>query len=258
MKDTLIRLQTSLVEATKPTRETNETCGFMILLTPSDPLVWLNYAVPTAEATKDQVDEMISVFRQANRTPRLEFFADLWPQTITALEERGFVCEKQMPIMVMNHSEWQGLNHSHDVRPVDASSYHEFNGVLQQAFGMASGVSEPNQIDPLDDPTFQRIACGATLASAAFVNGKVVGGGLGVGTPEIREIAGIGTDSQYRKQGIASAVIAHLLDQFFQNGGEIAWLTPGDDSAESVYSNLGFQSISEQVVYGLPNLSDAK
>ena len=258
MKATLIRLQNSLIEATKPTRETNESSGFMILLTPSDPLVWLNYAVPTTDATTDQVDEMISVFRQADRTPRLEFFADLWPQTIVSLENRGFVCEKRMPIMVLNRDEWQGLNHSHDVRSVDASSYHEFNGVLQQAFGMASGDSEPNQIDPLDDPTFQRIAAGATLASAAFINGEVVGGGLGVGTPEIREIAGIGTSSDYRRQGIASAVIAHLLDQFFQNGGEIAWLTPGDDSAQSVYSNLGFQSIAEQVVYGLPNLSDAK
>ncbi len=256
MKDTLLRLQNSLIQATKSTRETPHSSSFMILLTPSDPLVWLNYAVPTTEATTDQVCEMISVFRKANRTPRLEFFADLWPQTIASLEKSGFVCEKRMPIMVLNRDEWQGLNHSHDVQSVDASSYREFNYVLEQAFGMTSDDREKKESDPHDDPTFQRIAAGATLASAAFVNGKVVGGGLGVGTPEIREIAGIGTAIQNRKQGIASAVIAHLLDRFFSEGGEIAWLTPGDDTAQSVYSNLGFKTIAEQVVYELPSPED--
>ncbi len=248
VKNFLLRIQNALIESTKPTREVTEAGGFVVLLTADDPLIWINYAVPTSEATPNNVDEMTSVFRKASRTPRLEFFADLWPGTITSLEQRGFVCEKRMPIMVLNRKEWQGLSHDHVIRRVDAVNYPEFNRVLGEAFGMDSIETT---LDPLDDPTYQRIASGATLVSIAIKDERVVGGGLGVGTQEIREIAGIGTLKEFRKQGIASAVIAHLLDQFFSQGGEIAWLTPGDDSAQSVYSNLGFKIIAEQVVYEL-------
>jgi ribosomal protein S18 acetylase RimI-like enzyme len=222
------------------------------MLTPDDPLIWINYAVPIAQPTKEDLEEMIAVFRSANRTPRLEFFLDLWPNAAKALEQNGFVCEKRMPIMVLNKDDWKGLEHRHDIQPVQSHNFHEFNRVLGEAFGMPEKDGSEQDPDPKEDPTFQRIKTGETLAVAALHDGKIVGGGLGVGTNEIREIAGIATKSAHRKQGIASAVIATLLDQFFQNGGEIAWLTPGDDSAKSVYEKLGFKTIAEQVVYELP------
>ena len=256
MKDILRRLQDALIESTKPSRDCTEAGGFMIMLTPDDPLVWINYAVPVAEA--NNVDKMITVFQQANRTPLLEFFLDLWPETVSALEQKGFVCEKRMPIMVLKRQEWKGLPHAHDIRIVDETTFHQVNQMLAGAFGMEP--SEQKTEDPLDDPTFQRIANGTTLTSVAIVDGQVVGAGFGIGTPTIREIAGIGTKASHRKQGIASAVIAHLLDQFFGAEGEIAWLTPGDDTAQSVYANLGFRTVAEQVIYELrevPKASDA-
>ena len=121
------------------------------------------------------------------------------------------------------------------------------NMTLAEAFG----GEVPEESDPYDDPSFQRIMAGATLASVVLADGRVVGGGLGVGTEQVREIAGIGTLSVYRKRGIASAVIADLLDRFFGEGGEVAWLTPGDATAQSVYARLGFVPVAEQVVYEL-------
>ena len=250
MKDILIRLQNALIESTKPSRDCTEIGGFVIMLTPSDPLVWINYAVPVSP--ENDVDEMVAAFRRANRTPRLEFFLDLWPEAVASLEEKGFVCEKRMPIMVIKREDWKGHTHTHDIQTVDAHVFHQFNHMLGIAFGMVDPADPVKTDDPLQDQSFQRIASGANLASYATIAGKVVGGGLGIGTKEIREIAGIGTLSDYRRRGIASAVITHLLDRFFAEGGEIAWLTPGDDSAQSVYANLGFQTIAEQVVYELP------
>ena len=149
--------------------------------------------------------------------------------------------------MVLERADWKGLDHEHDVRPVDFATFSEMNRVLSEAFG----AELPEDSDPYDDPMFQRISKGEVLASVALVNGLVIGGGLGVGTPEIREIAGIGTAATHRKKGIASAVIADLLDRFFGEDGEVAWLTPGDDTAQSVYSRLGFVPVAEQVVYEL-------
>jgi GNAT superfamily N-acetyltransferase len=243
----LMRLQDALIESTRPSRESTEAGGFVVMLTPTDPMVWLNYAVPVADTSLEGIDEMIAVFRNAGRVPRLEFFADLWPEVSTRLAEKGFYCEKRMPIMVLERANWKGLDHDHDVRPVDFATFTEMNRVLSDAFG----GEPPEESDPYDDPMFQRIMKGEVLASVALVNGLVVGGGLGVGTADVREIAGIGTMALHRKKGIASAVIADLLDRFFGEEGEVAWLTPGDKGAQSVYARLGFKPIAEQVVYEL-------
>ena len=243
----LLRLQDALIESTKRGRNSTDVGGFMVMLSPSDPLVWVNYAVPTSSATLAGIDEMVAVFRAAGRVPRLEFFVDLWPDVALSLEKAGFRCEKRMPIMVLSRDRWHGLSHDHDVRPVDFATYCEMNRVLCEAFG----AEIPEESDPYDDPMFQRIMKDEVLATVALADGKVVGGGLGVGTSEVREIAGIGTAAAYRKRGIASAVIADLLDRFFGDGGEVAWLTPGDEGAQSVYARLGFEPIAEQVVYEL-------
>ena len=244
----LLRLQDALVASTRPSRVCTDVGGFVAMLTPTDPLVWLNYAVPVSASAVDGVGALVDHFASAQRTPRLEFFPAIWPGVAEALEAKGFTCEKRMPLMVLTVQDWQGLRHHVDVRGVDAESFHALNAVLADAFGMPP----PSEIgDPLADPAYQRIASGTTFASAAFVDGVVVGGGCAVGTSEVREIAGIGTQEAYRKRGIASAVIAHLLDGFFGTGGEIAWLTPGDDAAQSVYTRLGFVPSGEQVCYAL-------
>lgn len=244
----LARLQEALIASTKPNRECTEVGGYVAMLTPTDPTVWFNYAVPISGSAVDGVGALVATFRVAGRTPRLEFFPALWPGVSEALEKEGFQCEKRMPVMVLEAQDWMGLRHAVDVRDVDAESFRPLNAVLSSAFGMPT-PAEPG--DPQADPSFQRIASGTTLASAAFVGGVVVGGGFGVGSSDVREIAGIGTLEAYRKRGIASAVIAHLLDRFFAAGGELAWLTPGDDAAQSVYARLGFAPVGEQVCYAL-------
>ena len=150
----LLRIQDALIESTKPSRDSTLVGGFEVMLTPSDPMVWINYAVPVASASLAGIDEMVAVFRAAGRVPRLEFFVSLWPEVATRLEEKGFRCEKRMPIMVLERSKWHGLDHEHDVRPVDYSTFSEMNVVLAEAFGVGD---PPEESDPYDDPSFQRI-----------------------------------------------------------------------------------------------------
>lgn len=247
----LMRLQDALIESTRPSRQCTEAGGFVVMLTPSDPLVWINYAVPMSSRSSSVVGvrEMAEVFRQHERTPRLEFFAELWPEVGSALEAEGFTCEKRMPIMILRRDEWHGWPQSHEIGPVDADSFRPLGGVLAEAFGAPPQDEPQGQVE--DDPFFQRIAKGHTLAAIVRVDGEIVGGGFAVGTKEIREVAGIGTAAAHRRKGIAAAVIASLLDQFFGDGGEIAWLTPGDIGAQSVYERLGFRTIAEQVCYEL-------
>ena len=217
------------------------------MLTPDDPLTWINYAVPVGEPTKDGVSEMVSIFRAERRAPRLEFFVELWPELPAQLEAYGFTCEKRMPIMVIERTEWRGYASAQDVRNLAPEDVAQLNPALAEAFGMPPSSNG----DSSGETMKSSLAEGRALGAMAMVDGRVVGGGYAVGTPKIREIAGIGTLPTYRRRGVASAVIANLLDRFFGDRGEVAWLTPGDDSAQSVYARLGFRPVAEQVCYQL-------
>ena len=243
----LRKLQDALVESTVPSRTCYEVGGFMIMLRPDDPLVWINYAVPLSSPSSDGVSEMISTFRADNRSPRLEFFVELWPELPAELEAHGFTCEKRMPIMVLECAEWRGFQHALDVREVGPREVAHLNPALAEAFGMTQTSGD----DSGNDNMRESIAAGRALASMVEIDGEVAGGGYAVGTRAMREVAGIGTREAYRRRGVASAVIANLLDRFFSDVGEVAWLTPGDDSAQSVYARLGFRPVAEQVCYQL-------
>ena len=243
----LRRLQDALVESTIPSRTTFNAGGFVIMLTPHDPLIWLNYAVPIGPLTPSSVEEMVSIFRAEKRAPRLEFFVELWPELPASLDANGFTCEKRMPIMVMEPAEWHGFVNMHDVHELGPLEVDRLNPVLAEAYGMPP----PSETDAGDVTMKESLACGRALGAMALIDGKVAGGGYAIGTRAVREVAGIGTREAYRRRGVASAVIANLLDRLFKDGGEVAWLTPGDDSAQFVYARLGFRPIGEQVCYQL-------
>jgi GNAT superfamily N-acetyltransferase len=241
----LRKIQDALVESTVPSRRCFEVGGFILMLTPDEPLVWINYAVPIRPQTANGVPEMVDVFRAEKRSPRLEFFVDLWPDLPAELEAHGFTCEKRMPIMVLEQAEWRGHAHAHDVRAVGAEDIRKLSSALAEAFGMPRSDDDESGTDTMRG----NLAAGRALGAMVVIDGVVAGGGYAVGTTAIREVAGIGTREPYRRRGVASAVIGNLLDRFFGGGGEIAWLTPGDDSAQSVYARLGFQPVGEQVCY---------
>ncbi|MCC7230026.1 MAG: GNAT family N-acetyltransferase [Fimbriimonadaceae bacterium] len=247
LRDTLQLIQDSLVSSTKVGRDCAEIGGYLAMIHPKDPLVWLNYAVPISEPNAEDTTELESHFRGLGRTPRLEFFTDLWPTVEPFLLERGFVCEKRMPVMLLNLLDRKSRVGVHFAREASLDDLAEARYVSNVAFGMP-------ELDPKPDEQAQAaLESGRHLASVVEIDGRIVGSGFAVGTTSVREIAGIGTLPEFRRQGIATAVIEELLDRFFRDGGEIAWLTPGDEGAQSLYQGLGFQPIAEQVCYSIPS-----
>lgn len=97
------------------------------------------------------------------------------------------------------------------------------------------------------------IEAGRLLSAVGFDGDQIVATGSAIGTRQVREIAGIGTRPAWRRQGYVTAVVDCLLDRHFTLGGELAWLTPGDAEAQSVYAKIGFRTIGVQATYGLPN-----
>ncbi len=236
-------LQDALVEATSKTRVATQVGGFVTLITAEDPLTYFNYAVPTSPPTPGDCQALIAHFIAASRSPRLEYFADLWPQVGPMLEQHGFSVERTAPIMALRREEYAG-NHTkaRPAAPSDACAMRTVSGI---AFGMES--------DPSSDAQTAQSLSDGSLLGAVSESGGVVACGMAIGTARVREIAGIATLPEFRRQGHARSVICCLLDQFFGSGGEVAWLTPGDDGAERLYESLGFRTVGTQVNYVFPD-----
>lgn len=240
----LRNIQDALVEATSKTRNCDEVGGCIAMLT-DDPLVWLNYAVPLREMTPEDAKALKDHFIANKRRPRLELFQDLWPESCRSLEAEGFVCTHKMPMMTLDAS---GFKTAQTIArlavPGDGWTLEQ---IQSEAF---SGTPSEERAKSTDE----NIANGSLLASLTEIDSIAVACGFGIGTREIKEIAGIGTLEAYRRRGAARAVIAVLLNKFFEDGGQTAWLTPGDDGAQSLYTSIGFQPKAMQVCYEHPAL----
>jgi ribosomal protein S18 acetylase RimI-like enzyme len=66
------------------------------------------------------------------------------------------------------------------------------------------------------------------------------------------ELAGVWASPGYRRHGHARTVCAALLRRFFLDlGGELAWLSAGDEDSEALYRTLGFTRVGTQLNYAL-------
>ena len=235
-------IQDALVEATSKSRNCMEVGGCIAMLT-DDPLVWLNYAVPLREMTAQDARDLKDHFIANKRRPRLELFQDLWPESCRSLESEGFICTHKMPVMTLDATDY--MPNETSARLANPGDGWTLEQIQAQAFNGSPSEERAKSTD-------ENLANGSLLASITEIDSTPVACGFGIGTREIKEIAGIGTLEAYRRRGAARAVIAVLLNKFFEDGGKIAWLTPGDDGAQSLYSSIGFQPNATQVCYEYP------
>lgn len=242
----LRRLQDALVKTVSADREVVQCGAFTLMLTPGESSPWLNYAVPTdgSKPLDESINTMEAAFAERERQPRLEIIVDLWPTVVEALQQRGYATEMHIPLMLVTPErpviEPKLL---HEVRLLDAQD--DFAPGI--ACGGAAFADDETVTEGSIERTRNGVSSGRLLVAQIERDGKVLGSGVAVGDDQVREIAGIGTRPEYRRQGIASAVSEALVRTHFSRGGEIAWLTAGDDAAEAVYAGLGFERAGSQI-----------
>ena len=219
---------------------------------PENPLPWFNDAVPEAEPTDDDVAAMVEVFTRYGRRPRLEFLRELWPTVPALLERHGFRLKDMQPALAITRSQWTrpdaGATSVRSASPEDAA-------VIDAIGDIAFAGDGP---DPLREAAIRdSLAAGRSRAAIATTKeeggvplavGSAIGCGRIIGAPDVREVVSIGTLPAFRRRGVASAVTAFLVDDFFGSGGEIAWLTATPE-ADGVYRRVGFAPIANQVCY---------
>jgi hypothetical protein len=239
----LREIQTTLVEAFSRTRALENVGGFAFLRHPSDPLVWLNQSVPVGPCEASDVRDLLRRYEETDRSPWFEFFPSLSPEVPLLLEKAGLHLLHRMPVMALQKQEYRPiLLRSAVLSPVGSLVLKGLK-VAAEAFNSPAPHS--------DEGLAESILKGKVLAAVSMDGNRVVAFGQAIGNYRIRELAGIATLPSHRRMGHAESVIACLLCQFFDQGGEIAWLTPGDRGAESLYHKCGFREVGTQVAYGL-------
>jgi predicted GNAT family acetyltransferase len=226
---------------------------FLASFHPTSSLVFMNYAMP-AQPEVDLHDlprtvaRLRELFRERKRTLRFEFLEPIHKGLGKALEECGLRLEREAPLMICGRSDLVDfVNHDVHVRALDAQVSDEVLRELlvvgQRAFGFGDGNVKPAEIAEQRE----HLAAERYRSAYATIAGVVVG--IGSMTDQTDELVGIATLPEHRRRGVAASVSSFLVRQHFQKGGQLAWLSAGDDAAEAVYRKIGFRGVGVQSNY---------
>jgi GNAT superfamily N-acetyltransferase len=198
-----------------------------------------NYAVPDDDArpTEAEVAELIGVFEDRQRKPRLEYLPSVSPLVQPALEAAGFVEEGLLPLMTLST-----LVEPRAVDGLELLAADTDDRVLAMATALNVAYGEP-------PPTPEDVASHASSRDrggfallARSVSGEPVGGGLvTVPIDGVAELAGIGVVPSWRRRGVAAAITARLVQAAHGLGVRVPFLMAADDDAAGVYTRVGFQ-----------------
>jgi ribosomal protein S18 acetylase RimI-like enzyme len=220
---------------------------FTLFFHPSDPLPYLNYAIPDevpgdAASLAAPLERLKAEFARRGRKPRFEFVGAVFPALAGALEASGFEIEARPQLMVATAD---GLR---DVPPVPGlevetlpatSPLDAFRGfilVQRRAFGFgdAAAVSD-------EDARWLRDGLGAGLCFVGRIGGEPVAVSMFLDPQDgLTELVGICTLESHRRRGLAGALTHAALRAAFARGVSVAFLSAADARAGRVYEAAGF------------------
>ncbi len=209
-----------------------------------------NYAVPAdgARPTPDDVQALITSFRQHQRLPRLEYVEASAPEVEAALTAAGFTVELRTPVMVsgpgivLTPRQPAGIT----VRTAAGDAdLHTAAAVQHEAYGV------PQPPGPRDVGRLAGVLQRGGVISVAVddASGQIAGTGLvdvtspGTGTGELAAVA---VRAAFRRRGIASALSAHLARTAHSQAIPLVFLEaePGE---ERIYRRTGFVGVTTKI-----------
>jgi ribosomal protein S18 acetylase RimI-like enzyme len=222
---------------------------------PGNPNPFGNYAIPEPGAVPSAADvaALVRAYAERERKPRLEYIAASAPAVEPALLSAGFVTEDRPALMACPQGAERPFLAPQGMILVWPSSDNDLLAVMavqREAFGDATPTA------PGDLAIMRAAIERGSIVVLAREESTGEAAGAGVCTlieSGVTEIAGIGVRPSFRRRGIASAVTARLTADAFNQGATLAWLTPGDEDAQRIYSRAGFQPIEEMLMISLPN-----
>lgn len=227
---------------------------FTLYFHPSDPLPYLNYAIPDeppgdAASLAEPLARLKAEFVRRGRRPRFEFVGAVFPALAGALEASGFEIEARPQLMVCTPDGLREVPPVADLKletlsatsPLDA--FREFLLVQRRAFGLGatSAVSD-------EDARWLREGLGAGLCCVGRLGGEAVAVSMFLDPRDgLTELVGICTLEPHRRRGLAGALTYAALRAAFARGVSVAFLSAADARAGRVYEAAGFTPFGNTV-----------
>jgi ribosomal protein S18 acetylase RimI-like enzyme len=65
----------------------------------------------------------------------------------------------------------------------------------------------------------------------------------------ICELVGVATLPALRRRGVAATLCSFLIEDHFEEGGDVVWLSAGDAVAQATYERIGFRLVDSRLNY---------
>jgi len=228
---------------------------FTCFFHPSDELRYFNYAIPDEPAARDlgeALDRLRAAFRERNRLPRFEYVEGFAPELGAALEHARFALELRAPLMTVATDEVADPSLPPGFEIVAASTdVRAYLTVGRRAFGTGD---EPEASDEeVAARRARRARRHVGTALLGLLDGEPVA--VSAATPPrdgLTEVAGVGVVEHARGRGLGGAMTAAAARDAANRGAELAFLAPGSDTAQSVYTRVGFRPAEVALYYADP------
>lgn len=247
----LRRIEAQLHEALGEGTVQHEVAGFRVYVWRTPDPFYRNVAVPIRWLVSwtEAIAGLRATFAAYERRARVELFAELWPGLDAVLEAAGFTVEGRAPVMASDTAPKHAFPAPLPIRRLDGATPPPLLRACLE--GAAATFHEPVAIlAPGELERMQEGLAAGTLRSAVALDHDLPAAGASLaGRGPVAELLGVWTAPAYRRRGLARALCACLLAEFFAAGGEIAWLTAGSSEALSLYLQLGFQDCGTHLDY---------
>jgi GNAT superfamily N-acetyltransferase len=216
---------------------------FTVLLNPTSPNIWRNYAVPDAGAEPSDGDvlALIEYFRTHGRVPRLEYVPAAAPGVEPALLRAGFRVGGRPPLMACRPGDLRAATTVDGITLISARTSADLMDTAR-AQDLAYGSTEPTGPEALARLERAVREGDVVMLARDAQSGAAVGGGqVSAPVDGVSELAAIGVVESHRRRGIASALVATLTTAAHDAGAQIVWLEPAGAREQAIYERAGFQ-----------------
>lgn len=251
---TSVRIQSYFREVARRQYQVVEVPPFTLFFHPSDPLPFLNYAIPEKDDGRSllaPLEELRAEFRKRERLPRFEFVEEFAPALGTALEAAGFVAEPPAHLMVANITTARPAPPVAGLRIDVVTKESHLEEARRLLYLQRAGFGMPDALQVSDaDALWFTSTLGTGRGFVAWLGDTPVGGGVLLSPIDgLAEVAGIGVIEEYRRRGIGAAISGAALRFALDAGVDAAVLSAADERAGRVYTSVGFQSFGTTRFY---------
>lgn len=253
-RDLLRQIEDSLRAVGRQERELVSLDAFEIFISPGA-LDHLSFAVPLGPDPGDwtpHVAALKQAFAARGKRPRLEYFEELHPRLGPALENADIVCEKRAPVMALEMAAFSAAVPPEPpavYRRLDAEDETLLRRYLQRQHVAYGGDGDDEAALDWLPALRNGLRSGAVLGAALVRAGTPLAGAIIQIGAGIGELAGVWTEPEWRRRGLAYAVCHRLLTEYAKAGYGLCWLSAAE-RAQRLYERLGFVTVGTQVNYG--------